>query len=235
MRLIFIRHGDPDYSIDSLTTKGFREAGLLSDRITQLEVRNFYCSPLGRAQDTAKVSIKNTGRTFETLDWLTEFTVEIDDPDTKKKRIVPWDLMPAYWTAVPELYDKDHWLDSEIMKSGPVREKHRKVISSIDHLLAEHGYIRSGNIYKTEKSNTDTLVFFCHLGVQFVLLSHLLGISPSVLWQGFFVAPSSVTELRTEERIKGEAYFRCTMLGDTSHLYIAGEPKSFSGFYKEVY
>ena len=39
MKLIIIRHGDPDYEHDSLTQKGVREAQLLSDRISQLDVR----------------------------------------------------------------------------------------------------------------------------------------------------------------------------------------------------
>ena len=30
MNLIFIRHGDPDYSIDSLTEKGWREANFFT-------------------------------------------------------------------------------------------------------------------------------------------------------------------------------------------------------------
>ena len=46
MKLIIIRHGDPDYEHDSLTQKGVREAQLLSDRISQLDVKAFYCSPL---------------------------------------------------------------------------------------------------------------------------------------------------------------------------------------------
>ena len=29
MKLIFVRHAEPDYAHDSLTEKGFREAGLL--------------------------------------------------------------------------------------------------------------------------------------------------------------------------------------------------------------
>lgn len=33
MRLIIVRHGDPDYVKDSLTEKGWREAELLSDRL----------------------------------------------------------------------------------------------------------------------------------------------------------------------------------------------------------
>ena len=32
MNLIFIRHAEPDYTIDSLTEKGFKEAALLAER-----------------------------------------------------------------------------------------------------------------------------------------------------------------------------------------------------------
>ena len=32
MKLLIVRHGDPDYSIDSLTEKGWREAELLSKK-----------------------------------------------------------------------------------------------------------------------------------------------------------------------------------------------------------
>ncbi len=58
MKLILIRHGEPDYSIDSLTEKGWKEADLLSERISKLSVSAFYCSPLGRAKDTAKATIQ---------------------------------------------------------------------------------------------------------------------------------------------------------------------------------
>ena len=38
MRIMIIRHGDPDYSIDSLTEKGLREAELLSHRLIRLPI-----------------------------------------------------------------------------------------------------------------------------------------------------------------------------------------------------
>ena len=53
MKILLIRHGDPDYTIDSLTEKGWREAKLLSNRLEKLEIRDFYVSPLGRARATA--------------------------------------------------------------------------------------------------------------------------------------------------------------------------------------
>ena len=68
MRLIIIRHGDPNYELDTLTPAGWEEAELLSRRISKLDVKNFYVSPFGRAQDTASVTLKKMGRTAETMD-----------------------------------------------------------------------------------------------------------------------------------------------------------------------
>lgn len=234
MNLIFIRHGDPDYSIDSLTKKGWREAELLSARTTKWDVKEFYCSPLGRAKDTASLTLNKLGREAITYDWLKEFSFRFPDPTTGRIK-VPWDFMPQYWTKEPILYDKDQWFRAPVMLQGPIEEEFSKVKSGIDLLLSEHGYVREGNYYRVEKANTDTLVFFCHLGVQFVILSHLLGIAAPLLWQGCFVAPTSVTILTSEERMEGEAYFRCKCIGDTSHLYVAGEPVSNSGFFQETF
>lgn len=59
MRIIFVRHGDPDYANDTLTEKGWREAALLAERVSGWDVTDFYVSPLGRAQDTASLSLKD--------------------------------------------------------------------------------------------------------------------------------------------------------------------------------
>lgn len=234
MKLVIIRHGDPDYEKDSLTPKGWREAELLADRISRLDVKDFYCSPLGRAQATAGVTLKKMNRKAETLDWLEEFPARVLDPETGERRIA-WDLMPSYWTNCPELYDREKWLSSPIMKTDDVEGLYRRVADGIDSVLERHGYRRTGMYYRAEHSSRDTLVFFCHLGAECVMVSHLLGISTPVLWQEFFVAPTSVTTLVTEERRKGEACFRCTMFGDTSHLYAGGEPVSSSGLFQEVW
>ena len=54
MRLLLIRHGDPDYIHDTLTEKGEKEAELLADMISrQQHIDSIYVSPLGRARKTA--------------------------------------------------------------------------------------------------------------------------------------------------------------------------------------
>lgn len=62
MRLIFIRHGEPDYEHDSLTEKGWREAKLLAARTKDWHVDDFYVSPLGRARILRPLRSKRTER-----------------------------------------------------------------------------------------------------------------------------------------------------------------------------
>ena len=57
MKLLIIRHADPYYSIDSLTPTGWKEAELLSERLKKLDIKDFYTSPLGRAKDTASLTL----------------------------------------------------------------------------------------------------------------------------------------------------------------------------------
>lgn len=77
--------------------------------------------------------------------------------------------------------------------------------------------------YRVNEPNHDTIVLFCHFGVECVMLSHLLNVSPMVLWHGLCAAPSSITSIYTEERRKGIAGFRVNEFGSTAHLYVAGE------------
>ena len=78
MRLLFIRHAEPDYSIDSLTEKGRREASLLAKAAPYLEIDHCYVSPLGRAQVTADYCLKAIGKTAQTMEWLEEFEGPVD-------------------------------------------------------------------------------------------------------------------------------------------------------------
>ena len=232
MKLLIVRHGDPDYAIDSLTETGWKEAELLSRRLCKLDVKAFYCSPLGRARDTSTATLQKLERTAEILPWLREFAPGIQNPSTGGN--CAWDWLPQTWTEDPMLYDKDRWTESWFRDTG-IREQEQWVAKNLDVLLARHGYIREGNYYRAEVPNEDTIVFFCHFGLECVLLSHLLGISPVVLWNGCCAAPTSVTTLVTEERRKGIACFRMSAFGDISHLYAADQGPSFSARFCETY
>ena len=101
--------------------------------------------------------------------------------------------------------------------------------------MADHGYVRQGNLYRAEQPNEDTVVLICHFGLQCILLGHLLGVSPMILWHGTCAAPTSVTTLVTEERREGIASFRMTSFGDISHLYVADQPPAFAARFCETF
>ena len=81
MKIMIIRHGDPDYETDSLTEKGIREAEALHDFLKDKKYDAAYCSPLGRAQQTARIALGKDAK-ITTLDWLREFDAKIHIPNT---------------------------------------------------------------------------------------------------------------------------------------------------------
>ncbi len=235
MRLIIIRHGDPDYVHDCLTEKGKKEAALLAERMAKEKIDAVYVSPLGRAKETASWTLKKTGMEAEELEWLKEFDPRISRPDRTDRKTRVWDWLPQDWTENGQFYDLQSWYDHPVMREGNVREEYLKICTEFDRLLEKHGYRHSGHMFDAVSSNHDTVVLFCHFGVQMVLLSHLLEVSPMILWHGFCAAPSSVTILNTEERRQGKAVFRIASFGDTSHLYAGNEEISFAARYCECY
>ena len=235
MNLIFIRHAEPDYSIDSLTEKGWGEAKLLAQRTKNWHVDDVFLSPMGRAQDTASFSLKNWGITGKTYDWLQEFYYRVKDPVTGDERIA-WDFYPEYFTAQDMLHDKNAWMNTEVMKSGNMGEHYREVREGLDAILLEHGYAAAGNgLFEVKKHSDENLCFFCHLGVSFVMIGYLTQIAPPALWQGFFVPPTGIMILSSEERDPKKAVFRMQNFGDTKHLDRAGEAISQSGYFAEIF
>lgn len=250
MRLLFIRHGDPDYEHDTLTPKGHVEARFLSEYIENWNIGTAYVSPLGRAQHTAGYSLQKLNKQAVTLSWLQEFPALIDIngsdeliyayPDCHKKddiyqpRIV-WDVLPGYFSTHPEYWSVDGWRDSEIAKRSNIVELYDAVIADFEDFLAEHGYRRNGWGYHVEKESEETLTFFCHFGLTCVILSRLWNISPFILWHSLAMAPTSVTEVVSEEREQGIASFRALKIGDITHLNIGQEPPSFACRFCETY
>ncbi len=263
MKIIFVRHGEPDYVNDSLTEKGWREARLLAERISRWRVTEFYCSPLGRARDTASCTLEKTNRTAITLDWMKEFYYPIDDPITGRHG-VPWDLIPSYWTKDPLLMDMDRWVEADLTAKNPeIAQNYKIVWKNLDQLLASYGYVREGLFYRmpdaTEKFVVQTavegedeypevysqiyaedekepvIVIFCHLGITCLALSHLLNIPFELLTHGFFIPTTSLTIVSSEQRWSNEAYFRVQRLGDVAHLASGGETISTAGSFAKPF
>ena len=164
MKLLIVRHGDPDYSIDSLTPQGRIEAELLSRRLCKLPIAAAYVSPLGRARDTAAYTLDKLGLFATVCDWLQEFPCRIQRPDSD--HTIPWDWLPRDWADEDRFADAEAWYHHPVMVPGGVKEEFERVAAGLDELLANHGYRREGRLYRAVNANEDTVVLFCHFGLS---------------------------------------------------------------------
>ncbi len=235
MRILLIRHGDPDYAIDGLTEKGKREVVLLAKKLARERIDKIYCSPLGRARLTAEPTAKALGMEVEILPFMREFNVKHVKLPYMDEPAIPWDILPAYMNEQTEPYEPTAWQNTPHIKDSEVYEEYLSVCRDFDSILARHGYERDGYNYRAVRPNHDTIAIFCHFGVIAVVLSHLLNCSPHSLWQHTCALTSSVTTVYTEERRKGFALMRMSGFSDVSHLYAEGEPSSFAARFCECF
>ncbi len=230
MRLLIIRHGDPDYEHNTLTQKGWREAEFLSRKLEKEEITAAYCSPLGRAQHTAKPTLEKTGLSCETLPWLEEFPLPVFPP-FQPTGACPWGLPSDYWTSFPGIMDREQWRNTDLFKDTGIPERYDEITHELDALIEKHGFVRRGEVYDAlpgHEEDRQTIALFCHMGLGLLLINYILGASLPVTWHRMFLPTSSVTTCVMEKR--GDYVLRLASVGDTSHLYACGEPVSDSGF-----
>ncbi len=231
MRILLIRHGDPDYEHDTVTEKGKREVALLADRLAKEGIDKIYCSPLGRAQATCIPTAEKIGKEIHTLSWLREMDAEYDMGD---RRVSPWDIYPHIWTQNPKVADINAWADHPMYDGTPLGEMVRHIQNEVDALLLSHGFRHNGRIFEIlpgYETSTETIALFCHMGLGNVVLAHLAGISTPLWWHTMFLPPTSVTTVYMEKHClkTNVALAHFAGIGDISHLYAGGEPASTSG------
>ena len=72
MRVLFIRHADPDYARDTITEIGHQQARALARKLFETRLERLYVSPMGRAQATARYIAETQQLEPVTLDWMRE-------------------------------------------------------------------------------------------------------------------------------------------------------------------
>lgn len=185
MKIVLIRHADPDYANDTLTPLGFAEARKLGDYLQRTPLTHVYCSPLGRAQRTMEAAL--VGRRIEpvTLDWLRE----VSDVRTDYKPFLSWTV-------------RAHHLDADPDMAAHVAEcmagQSREIIVGWDTLMAEHGYERGdGRVYHcVAPTGSPIIAVFAHGGLILTLLAALFRWPLAETYAGISYKPTAITHLK---------------------------------------
>ena len=85
MRLIFIRHGHPDYKKDCLTELGHKHAQAMVKRLSDEKIDRIYSSSCGRAVETAQHLADARGMNVTLCDFMREVKMGV----CKRRRTTP--------------------------------------------------------------------------------------------------------------------------------------------------
>jgi len=221
VEIIFLRHGQPAWSIDGigqpnpyLTDLGRRQATRAAHRLGDInhQLTEILVSPAIRAQETAEPLQLATGLPLETVNDL----VEMKMPD--------WDGVPE--SEVVAIFESardrspDEWWDG-LAGGESFRDFHERVTSTMARILADRGARpdATGRPYLWHVSEPDQrIAIVAHGGTNAVAIGWLLGSDPTPWeWERFVLGHASVARLRAIP-LAGEHVFSMRAFNDREHL-----------------
>ena len=218
MRLTFIRHGEPAWTVagrsvddPDLTDRGRRQAELLADHIADLSCDEVLVSPLARARQTAAPLLEILGHEAGDAPWLAEIAAP------------PWEGAPEEQVTRTFAEGRARPIDEQwdgIPGGETFRAFHERVTAGLTEVLAERGARPVGPgspLWEIEEPGHH-IVFVAHAGTNAVAIGHLLGIPPVPWeWERFVTRHSSVSELAPYDTA-GSCAFSLLRLNDVEHL-----------------
>ena len=218
MKIYFVRHGHPDYANDCLTELGRKQATSAAERLKNCGIEQVFSSTNGRAFQTAEHTAKVLGLDVISCDFMKEISWRSIDGEPILANGHPWELSDIFAAEGKSLTDKE-WYSKEPYCKSKVVSSADTVIRGLDAWLAELGYRREGEYYRTVGEDTaKTVAMFSHSGSSSVALSHILNI-PFPQFCGIIHPDfTSITVIELSDKI-GELFCpRVLLLNDARHI-----------------
>ena len=175
MRLIFVRHGNPDYSRDCLTEVGHEQAKAVGERLKNEGISRICSSTMGRAVETAEHIADAIGHPRENITRL-EFMREIEWDFAG-----PWEVSSAYVKEGESIMIRDWEIEGPYARDKIVGFLKNRA-DGFDNLLASLGYKREGLYYRVLEERDETIVVVSHAGTSTGVLSRLFNLPATFLF-----------------------------------------------------
>ena len=178
MRIILVRHGDPNYEKDCLTELGHKQAAVAAQRLLKEGIDEIYSSPLGRARQTASYFSEASGiKDIHILDFMQEIRFGTEE-DLYNNKWNPWLGVQALVREGKDL-QSEAWRQYPVFKDNLATIDADKIGEEADKWLASLGYVREGQYYRNTNSSSSasssrTLAIFCHGGASAAFLARVL-------------------------------------------------------------
>lgn len=174
MKIIFVRHGHPDYGNDCLTELGHKHAEAVSKRLSNEKIDRIYSSSCGRAVETAEHIARQHGMEVKQFDFMREISWHTEDEKTPHNGH-PWrnvyDMI-----ASDEKLVKEDWNETTVFLNSIFASEVKRVGDSFDELLQGLGYKREGNFYRVLRVNNENIVMASHAGSSSAVFSRIFNL-----------------------------------------------------------
>lgn len=219
MRLILIRHGDPNYELDCLTELGQKQAKITAQRLLKEGIQEVYSSPMGRAKQTAQPFLDASGiKNMQILDFMKEIRYGLEN-DLYNQDYSPWvgvdrmanqgeDLQNPNWRSLPLFKDNTATVDIDFVQAAS------------DKWLESLGYKRQGLYYKNIRDDDAqfTLALFSHGGSSTALLSRIFNIPFPLLCASLHIPHTGITIIRFDRTPGKVSVPVVELMNDGNHL-----------------
>ena len=219
MRIVFVRHGEPDYERDCLTAKGVVQARAAAERLREEGIEEIFASPLGRAAETAAAASEALGLPVKTLDYMRELHWGSIDGTPIPADGHPWDLADRMATEGWDLTDPA-WREHPYFRNNLVVGEADHVAERTDDWLRTLGYERAGAYYRCVRPDDrqKTVALFSHGGSSAAAMGRILNLTFPYACGLFHLEFTGITVIRLD-RTPGSSTLPCLELAnDGRHI-----------------
>ena len=219
MRIVFVRHGEPDYTHDCLTEQGKLQALAAAERLREEGIEEIFSSPLGRAAETAAATAELLKLPVKTLDYMRELHWGSTDGTPLPSDGHPWDLAALLAGEGWDLTNPG-WREHPYFRNNRVTENVDMVAQRTDEWLLSLGYERNGAFYRCVRPDDrqKTVALFSHGGSSAAAMGHILNLPFPYACGLFHLEFTGITIIRLD-RNPGQQRLPCLELAnDGRHI-----------------
>lgn len=223
MRIIFVRHGHPDYKNDCLTPLGHEQAKAAAARLQNEKVDAVYSSVKGRAMETASYQAKAHGKELILLDFMREIGWGSTDGEPIAHEGHPWFLADDMVVAGQSLLS-DNWAEEPPFDRNRAVGFYNNIRENLDAWLSGLGYDREGEYYRVREANDQTIMLVSHGGSSSCVLSHLFNLPLPFVLKNIPANLTGITVVKMAGDVGSLISPKFEMVNDARHIQDVTDP-----------
>lgn len=224
MRIIFVRHGHPNYDLDCLTPLGHLHGEAVAERLKEEPVERIFSSTHGRAMETAEHIDSNFHLGVEGLEFMRETRWGSENGEPILNDGHPWSVSDYMVEQGMDLMDKE-WESGEFYRNNKLVKNAAHLAEGLDEWLASLGYTREGDYYRVGNVVHHTVVMVSHGGASTAALGHLFNLPLPFLFSAVCPDYTAVTVVSFSEKEGALVAPKFEIANDARHIANIKEKK----------